>query len=75
MHLEKISEILKRKYIDLQTTFQNEVESLAAALRPEALELKPLALRPKKTDITVERVVLAWLPYRSGGDGSGKPAY
>ena len=44
---------------------------MVAALRPEALALEPLPLRPKKTDITVEKVVLAWLPYQVGdGDES-----
>ena len=37
---------------------------MAAALRPEALVLEPLPIRPKKTDITVEKVVLAWMPYQ-----------
>jgi len=56
-------EVSQRKHIELEVNFQKEVEALVAALRPESLELEPVALRPKKTDITVERVVLAWMPY------------
>jgi hypothetical protein len=72
---EETIESLQRRSDELETKFRDEVEALAAALRPEALELKPLALRPKKSDITVERVVLAWMPFRIGGEGEGEPAY
>ena len=48
----------------LQQWFEpsDEIQSLDAALRPEALVLESTPLRPKKTDITIERVVLAWTP-------------
>ena len=66
---------MRRKYDDLQAKFQREIESMAAALRPEALALEPLAIRPKKTDITVEKVVLAWLPYQTSSDGHAEAVY
>ena len=68
-------EVLQRKYADLQAEFQSKIEEIHAALRPEALELEPLSLRPKKTDITVEKVVLAWMPYLVGAEGKLEPAY
>ena len=45
---------------------------MAAALRPEALVLEPLPIRPRKTDITVEKVVLAWMPYQVAARGESK---
>jgi len=60
---------LRQKHDDLQAKFQREIESMAAALRPEALVLEPLPIRPKKTDITIEKVVLAWMPYQVDGAG------
>ena len=66
---------LRQKHDELQTKFQGDIESMAAALRPEALVLEPLPLRPKKTDITVEKVVLAWLPYQVGGEGRVEAVY
>jgi hypothetical protein len=68
-------EALRQKYADLQAEFQSKIEEIHAALRPESLELEPLSLRPKKTDITVEKVVLAWMPYLVGADGKLEPAY
>jgi hypothetical protein len=66
---------LQREYDDLQATFQREIELLDAALRPEALVFTPLSLRPKKTDITVERVVLAWMPHLATADGRIEAVY
>ncbi len=66
---------LRRKHDDLQVRFQEEIESMAAALRPEALVLEPLPIRPKKTDLTVEKVVLAWMPYQIDGQGRAEAVY
>jgi Skp family chaperone for outer membrane proteins len=68
-------ESLRQKYTDLQSKFQLEIEKLDAALRPEALVLEPAPVRPRKTDITVERVVLAWMPYHVGDQGRLEAAY
>ena len=66
---------LRQKHDNLQVKFQAEIESMAAALRPEALALEPLPIRPRKTDITVEKVVLAWLPYQVCGEGRTEAVY
>jgi len=68
-------EVSQQKYAKLQTEFQAKIEAIHAALRPEALGLEPFSLRPKKTDITVEKVVLAWMPYLVGAEGKLEPAY
>jgi len=72
---EELLEVSQRKHAELEAEFQAAVEALVAALRPEALELESVAVRPKKTDITVERVVLAWLPYRVQAEGQIVSAY
>ncbi len=66
---------LREKYTKLQTEFQDEIELLDAALRPEALKLESAPVRPRKTDITIERVVLAWMPYHNATDGKTVAAY
>jgi hypothetical protein len=68
-------EVLQQKSAKLQAEFQAKIASIDAALRPEALALEPFCLRPKKTDITVEKVVLAWMPYLVGAEGKLEPAY
>jgi hypothetical protein len=66
---------LRDRYTKLQTEFRDEIELLDAALRPEALKLEPAPVRPRKTDITIERVVLAWMPYHTAVDGKTAAAY
>jgi hypothetical protein len=66
---------LRERYTELQDTFQLEIERLDATLRPEALAVLPSPIRPKKTDITVERVVLAWIPYHIGANGRAEAGY
>jgi hypothetical protein len=68
-------EALQRKYTALDIQFRQEVNRLDAALRPEALALERLPIRPKKADITVEQVVLAWTPWKVGARGRPEPAY
>jgi hypothetical protein len=67
--------LLRQKYTDLQAKFQLEIEKIDAALRPESLIFESSSIRPKKTDITIERVVLAWLPYHVGTEGQVEAAY
>ena len=68
-------EVLQRKYAALDAKFREEVGQLDAALRPEALALERLPIRPRKADITVEQVVLAWTPWKVGAHGRPEPAY
>jgi hypothetical protein len=68
-------EALQRKYAALDAMFREEVSRLDAALRPEALALERLPIRPRKADITVELVVLAWTPWKVGADCRTELAY
>ncbi len=68
-------EVLRQKYAELEAKFQAEVDQLDPILRVEAAELKPMPLRPKKADITIEQVVLAWTPWKVGADGKPEAAY
>jgi hypothetical protein len=68
-------ESLRQKYAELQLKFREEIEQLEAALRPEALVFEQRSIRPKKSDVTVERVVLAWMPHLIRAQGQPEPAY
>ena len=48
----------------LESELQAELDQRAAATDPLTEKLEPLALRPKKSDITVKLVALAWAPVR-----------
>jgi hypothetical protein len=63
------------KFTELEFKIQSEVEALEATRRPEALAIRPIELAPKKSDITVEQVVLAWTPWQAGAGTKPEAAY
>jgi hypothetical protein len=63
------------RFTDLEIEFQNEVEKLEAAHRPETLILETLELAPRKTDIVIEQVVLAWTPWITSSSGQSEQAH
>jgi hypothetical protein len=72
---EETLDVLRRKSMELEVEFQEEVNRIAPPLRPEVVTLERLPIRPKKADITVEQVVLAWTPWKVRADGRPEPAY
>jgi hypothetical protein len=54
-------EAVQQRQADLEAEFEAEVAELEAAFDPGALVLEPVEIKPKKSDISVERVVLAWV--------------
>jgi hypothetical protein len=57
------------KFTDFEVKVQGEIEKLEAMRRPEALQLEPVELAPRKADITIEQVVLAWMPWKASAAG------
>jgi Helicase HerA, central domain len=55
-------------------TIEQEAGSLAASLDPASVALERLRIAPRKADIAVGRVALAWEPWRAGADGFPRPA-
>jgi hypothetical protein len=62
------------KFTDFELKVQAEVEQLEATRRPEALVVERIELAPKKADITIEQVVLAWTPWMASAGGQSEPA-
>jgi hypothetical protein len=59
-------EILKR--------IEQEAGALAQSLDPAGIALEKLRVAPRKSDIAVGRIALAWEPWRAGPDGFPRPA-
>ena len=62
-------------FTNLELEFQEEVERQEAKLRPDTLALEAIELTPKKTDITIEQVVLAWIPWTTTAGKEPVAAY
>jgi len=68
---EDTAEVIAQQIKDLDRELQAELDASAEATDPAAEKLEALTLRPKKTDVTVRRVALLWLPYRGGEPAFG----
>jgi hypothetical protein len=62
-------------FTNLELEFQADVERIEAKMQPDALVLQSLELTPRKADITVEQVVLAWTPWTAIAGGEPAAAY
>jgi hypothetical protein len=68
-------EAINQQAQDLESQLQAEMAELDRKLDPATEPLESVALRPKKTDITVRTVALAWMPHWRLADGSDVPAW
>jgi hypothetical protein len=59
---EETAETLANRLEELNGEFAAETRELETAYDPLTAELETVAVRPKKTDITVKLVALAWVP-------------
>ena len=68
-------EALQKKLTDLEQKFQEQVEQVERATHPDQLELEPLDIRPRKSDISTKPILLAWTPWRVDANGIAEPAW
>ena len=61
---------LQQARADLDAAFAADVQALEARLDPLTEVLEPVVLRPKKADVAVQLVALAWVPYWVDAGGS-----
>ena len=71
---ESVEAKLRRKK-DLDAEFEAEVAALQEKLDASALELTRRSVKPRKSDVDVALVGLAWLPYRISDAGDLSPAW
>jgi hypothetical protein len=60
---------IDQQIADLNAVIDEEKSRVAAQYNPLTEELETIALKPKKTNISVRTVVLAWAPYWQTPDG------
>ncbi|MDZ4820130.1 MAG: ATP-binding protein [Planctomycetota bacterium] len=62
-------EAVQERIDALQAQARDDANALAARYSPEEISVEAYAVRPKKTAITVDQVVLVWTPWITDGDG------
>jgi hypothetical protein len=60
---------------ELESQIEADVQQLSGTLDPASQSLVPFALKPKRTDIAVQIVALAWAPVWDVGEGRLIPAW
>ncbi|MDA8122106.1 MAG: ATP-binding protein [Deltaproteobacteria bacterium] len=65
---------LQKQLDDLQALLDQEIEEVKTGADPLAENLETCEVRPKKTDVSVALVSLAWFPYWRDGKGGIAPA-
>jgi hypothetical protein len=68
-------DVVRKQLADLQAQIEGEIQALAAAWEDDSLFVELVSVAPRKADIAVERVALAWLPHRIDAEGSATPAW
>lgn len=68
---EETLEAVQQQLAELQAQFEADVQAATSKLDPAAEVLEEICLKPKKTNITVRAVMLAWAPM----DASGQAAW
>ena len=68
-------EALKQQLTDLEAEFTQEAEDLASQLLTQSETLETIAIRPKKSNITVELLGLGWVPHWQDSQSHNTPAW
>lgn len=66
---------LQGQFRELEHEFNDEMDQLADKISVDNLELEELSLRPRKSDISVEKFAVCWLPCRVDSSGIAHPVY
>jgi hypothetical protein len=72
---EESVEAVQQQMAELQAQFEREVAAVESALDPQTEIFEPVSIRPRKSDINLQVVALAWVPYWQASDGTLKPAW
>jgi hypothetical protein len=59
----------------LEAELKADQEALAARFSPDALALETAAIKPRRADVVVTGVALAWAPYRKAPGGGVEPGW
>jgi hypothetical protein len=68
-------QVVNDKLIALEEDFQAEIADLKIDFQPEDLEILELLIRPRKSDIMINRFGLIWTPWKINQAGFSEPVF
>jgi hypothetical protein len=63
------------QYAELEVTLQGEIDALGASYDAQAEALTPTVVKAKSSDVRVQIVAVAWVPYRRDANGIASQAW
>ena len=72
---EEQLEAAQQKLADLEAQLEEDLDELEEKLDPANFELEDLSVRPRKSDIQIQRVALVWTPWHVDSSGIAEPIY
>ena len=70
----KIKGSVEQKLVELETEVQAQIEKIHDQCDTDQLQLDKLDIPPRKSDITVNKVALVWVPWKMDASGNLQPA-
>jgi hypothetical protein len=71
---EQSVEAVREKIAELESELQSDIADMTSATELTNVPIESASLKPRKSDIVVSGVSLAWVPYWLGDGGSARPA-
>ena len=68
-------EALRQRLVDLDAQFQEDKDNLTTQWDDISGNLESITIRPKKTNISITIVSLAWVPFWQDSSGHMTPAW
>jgi hypothetical protein len=68
-------EVLEQQLRELEAEFEGRLEAVRDRQAEEDPSFEELPIRPRKSDLSVERVALVWTPWRVDATGIAEPDF
>jgi hypothetical protein len=68
-------EVARQRLSELEAELEREIAALQERYEPSAVRVDTTRIRPRKSDIAVGAVGIAWVPWTTGPDGMPEPAF
>ena len=66
---------LQQQLDELEARFKEDLDALGDKVDPKTIELQSKSVKPKKTNIAIRTVALAWAPHWQSPGGNASPAW
>ena len=74
-HAEEAADALTERHEELNAEIEEEVHRIQDRFDPDLMELTDKEIKPRKSDISIERLVLVWLPYEVDDAGNAERVF